>query len=458
MASIYEKLNAYPLSDTFESIVAFKRKARCAVRLRALVAQSPEFAALCNELDLQIYNVLESGDVMRFLSYHCRSGLCVLGACLLLSLAACGASSSVQATQATPLTEPLRGGEHISASWLPLVQRLQADNIDPAMLVSYFSYLPEYSPAPMAVKVKELYNNAFAVKKPRDPDAPPPPPPSSIYKTIVTAANLERCKTFLTTYQTAFDSMEKNYSVPREIVASLILMETSLGKNLGNQNAFWSLAAMAATTTPELVAPGVPELNLTDKQEWLQTRLTDKSQWAYKELKALITHCTLQRLDPKVMPGSVYGAIGICQFMPSNLVPYGADGDGDGIVNLFSEPDAIHSVGRYLSAHGWKGTPAVAQQRQVILRYNKHMKYANTILAMAESITTGVLQTAAPDASGTVKVAASKVSGKAAKASGSSKAVGKTAKPSGKTAKPSGKTAKPSATKATTSTKKPVKK
>ncbi len=50
MASMYEKLNAYPLSDTFKSIAAFKRKARGAVRLRALVAQDLEFVALCNEL------------------------------------------------------------------------------------------------------------------------------------------------------------------------------------------------------------------------------------------------------------------------------------------------------------------------------------------------------------------------------------------------------------------------
>ncbi len=42
MASIYKRLNAYPLSDTFESIAAFKRKARCAARLRAPAAQLPE--------------------------------------------------------------------------------------------------------------------------------------------------------------------------------------------------------------------------------------------------------------------------------------------------------------------------------------------------------------------------------------------------------------------------------
>lgn len=362
---------------------------------------------------------------------------------LFSTLAACGAGpTSGTAGEKAPgaVLPPIASGPGIPAPWLPLTQRLQADGVSPDLVKAYFTDLSAYSPDPMGTKVRELYRIAFAAKapvKPVDPNAPPPPPPSRIFRNVVTAKNLERCTTFLDAYKTAFDGMEKHYGVPRNIVVSLMLLETSLGRNLGKQNAFWSLASMAAAVTPDLVAPAVADLDLTDRREWLQAKLTDKSDWAYKELKALITHCSAQNIDPKTMPGSVYGAIGMCQFMPSNLVPYGADGNGDGVVNLFMEPDAIASVGKYLSANGWKGSPTVAQQRKNIKRYNNHTMYANTILAMAETIRTGVLQTGPPDAP-PVKKIGKKVAGKKAGKAAATKATPKAKKqPSRRTSKAS---------------------
>ena len=43
--------------------------------------------------------------------------------------------------------------------------------------------------------------------------------------------------------------------------------------------------------------------------------------------------------------GSIYGAIGISQFMPTNALKFGQDGDGDGRVDLFRHEDAVHSLG-----------------------------------------------------------------------------------------------------------------
>ena len=54
------------------------------------------------------------------------------------------------------------------------------------------------------------------------------------------------------------------------------------------------------------------------------------------------------------MLGSFAGAIGYGQFMPSSLDRWGADGDKDGRIDMVeSEPDAIASVARFLTAHGW---------------------------------------------------------------------------------------------------------
>ena len=297
-------------------------------------------------------------------------------------------------TAASKPGRPVGRGGALHPSWNALLDRLRKDNVSEAVLSAYFAGLPEYSPSPMSVKVKELYKIAFTPKTPRDPNAPPP---SGVYRNVITKANVERCKTFMQEHATSLKRMEEKNAVPKEVVTSLLFVETRLGTQLGKEQAFWSLACMAASDNPELVRSGISELDITPEREpWLQAKLTDKSDWAYKELKAMMTFCSTQSLDPQSMPGSVYGAVGICQFMPSNLSIYGADGDGDGKIDLFVPEDAIHSAANYLSSHGWKSTAPVDARRKVIKRYNNSNRYANTILALAKSIRTGVVLAQAP--------------------------------------------------------------
>jgi membrane-bound lytic murein transglycosylase B len=57
--------------------------------------------------------------------------------------------------------------------------------------------------------------------------------------------------------------------------------------------------------------------------------------------------------------GSYAGATGLPQFMPSAVLRFRADGDGDGQADIWnSEPDAIASISNYLREAGWKpGVP-----------------------------------------------------------------------------------------------------
>jgi membrane-bound lytic murein transglycosylase B len=169
-------------------------------------------------------------------------------------------------------------------------------------------------------------------------------------------------------------------------------VETRLGVFTGKENAFWSLACMAAADSPERVKGGLAGIPLTSRHDaWLRARLKDKSEWAYKEMRALLLFCRDNGINPLTVPGSVYGAIGICQFMPTNLAHFADDGDGDGIINLFSETDAVFSAARYLTRHGWKTGLGVEGRRGVLKRYNNLNIYADTILTMAESLRTGQL-------------------------------------------------------------------
>ena len=78
--------------------------------------------------------------------------------------------------------------------------------------------------------------------------------------------------------------------------------------------------------------------------------------------------------------------MGLCQFMPSNIKRFAEDGNGDGMIDLFSAPDAILSLSRYLSLNGWKKGMGLKGQVDVLMRYNRMRTYAHTILALAKTI------------------------------------------------------------------------
>ncbi|MGO8249326.1 lytic murein transglycosylase, partial [Rhizobium johnstonii] len=53
--------------------------------------------------------------------------------------------------------------------------------------------------------------------------------------------------------------------------------------------------------------------------------------------------------------GAVHGEIGQTQFRPRNVGRFGADGDGDGRVDMVgSRADALASTANFLTGHGWR--------------------------------------------------------------------------------------------------------
>ena len=297
------------------------------------------------------------------------------------------------ASEVQPLEVQKGASLAIEDTWLPLVSRLNKDGVEFEYLRGMFGRMGDsYSHEPMGTKINELFTNKF-VPKPPVTVSPPKSATPPVYKNMVTVENITKCKGYLQTYQVAFAAMEDMYGIPQEIVVSLLMVETRLGTYLGKNSSFWSLACMAAADSPHRVEATVSTLPLPmtpDKDEWLRKILHERSMWAYKELLALIKYSIANGLDPLGMPGSVYGAIGICQFMPSNLSKYAVDGNKDGKIDLFDPVDAISSVGNYLKEHGGKGKDWQNKDREKhrasLKRYNKSTIYANTILALAEGL------------------------------------------------------------------------
>ena len=192
---------------------------------------------------------------------------------------------------------------------------------------------------------------------------------------------------FLAANRALFLNMERAYSVPPEIVAAILSVETRLGEYLGQDNAFEVLASMALSRDVSVILPYLWQTSFSQEERaFLADKARERGDWAYGELKALLAHAREQGRDPLSYRSSPLGAVGVCQFMPSNILPYGVDGDHDGDVDLYSLPDAVFSTARYFQGHGWRPGLSDAEQREAVYAYNHSSIYVNTIMELASRL------------------------------------------------------------------------
>ncbi|WP_243361947.1 lytic murein transglycosylase [Fundidesulfovibrio terrae] len=218
--------------------------------------------------------------------------------------------------------------------------------------------------------------------------------PPDVYEVILAPERLAEAKEFFDANQALLEDMRARYGVPPAVAVGLLTVETRTGKFLGDNLAVNNLASMAASATASGVMGLFAGENVTpDRKTWLDAKAAEKAAWAYTELKALFTYARLNRLDLAAMPGSIYGAIGVSQFMPSSLLRFGVDGDGDGRVDIFNVRDAVFSMANYLRNHGFTGNlDDEAALREALFRYNHSQTYVNTIMAVSHFLKGGPAQ------------------------------------------------------------------
>lgn len=267
-------------------------------------------------------------------------------------------------------------------TWKPLVDRLVEDGYDRTYIESVFGRKSlKFNPDIMARKMSVLLNTRLAARK----EAPARKP--AVMTRYLNPILIAGAYSFYREHQPDFAVIEKRYGVPGDVLSGLMLVETKLGTQVGRHNALTILASMALGGDFELIRPHMDRTTIPDAHmEWLVQRTRQKGNWGYEELKSLITYARQNGQDPLNIPSSIYGAIGMCQFIPSSAIHYGVDGNGDGKVDLFDITDALYSMANFVKRHGWKPGLDRAAQLKVIYRYNHSESYALTIMEVADRI------------------------------------------------------------------------
>ncbi|MBI5784114.1 MAG: lytic murein transglycosylase B [Rhodocyclales bacterium] len=155
-------------------------------------------------------------------------------------------------------------------------------------------------------------------------------------------------------HEIALVRAQARYDVPAEIIVAIIGVETIYGRHTGQFEVFNALTNLAFDYPP-------------------------RAALFRRELEQLLLLARDQRRDPWQYRGSYAGAIGLPQFLPSSIRKYAVDFDRDGRIDLSaSSEDAVGSVARFLSLHGWQRGEPVARPAKVSL--------CNTPQLLAEGI------------------------------------------------------------------------
>ena len=177
----------------------------------------------------------------------------------------------------------------------------------------------------------------------------------SSYLARIDASMVSRGRAAVAANAALLDKVGRDTGVDPAAIAGIWGNETSYGNVLGNFYVVEALASLAYEGRRRSYFEDEMFAALTLLQEGLATRAE--------------------------LTGSYAGALGQVQFMPSNILKLGVDGDGDGERDLRgSLADAFYSCANYLLAHGWrKGEPWLAEGR---LPSNFRWEYAGPDITM----------------------------------------------------------------------------
>ncbi len=128
-----------------------------------------------------------------------------------------------------------------------------------------------------------------------------------------------------------FMRIETEYRVEAEPILAIWGIETNYGRQRGKIPTLAALATLAASGRR-------------------------RAAFFESELIAALKLVQTGQITPKLMLGSWAGAMGHGQFLPSSVLAYAVDHDGDGRADIWHKDpeDGLASIANYLTKHGWR--------------------------------------------------------------------------------------------------------
>ncbi|MDD5164645.1 MAG: lytic murein transglycosylase [Patescibacteria group bacterium] len=177
---------------------------------------------------------------------------------------------------------------------------------------------------------------------------------------LLSDASVQDGKTFLLTNEAILSDVEKEIGVDKEIIVSVMKVETDLGRYFGNYRVFNVYNTL-----------------------YFKSHSVKKREWAKQELICFLVICKENGFDPLSIFGSSAGAFGWCQFLPSSW-KYTCDGNNDGVIDLFNFTDAAYSTAIFLRERGkWQEGK---WNKEAIFKYNRSLFYVKTVYLYAQKI------------------------------------------------------------------------
>jgi len=176
---------------------------------------------------------------------------------------------------------------------------------------------------------------------------------------FVTETRAVQGRVFMAEHAAALARAERDFGVPKEIIAAIIGVETRYGYFKGRYRVLDALTTLGFDYPP-------------------------RAAFFSKQLEHYLLLVQEQRFDARAVKGSYAGAMGYGQFIPSSYRDFAIDFDGDGIADIVDNvTDAIGSVANYFKSHGWRSGEAVVSAATVSTDYNSAL--ANKTLKPAFS-------------------------------------------------------------------------
>lgn len=163
-----------------------------------------------------------------------------------------------------------------------------------------------------------------------------------IYKNkVVTKKKIEKGKYFIQENREVLEKAELKYGVPKEIITSIIGIESFYGQYKGEHKAIDAISTLSFEGSKR------------------------RRNYFIKELEHFLDYCHENNIYPLEAKSSWAGAFGYPQFMPSSIKAYAIDFNDDGKIDLVNSlDDAIGSVANYLNKNGWIKDNYIAEKVQ----------------------------------------------------------------------------------------------